>query len=75
MVWIFLALLGVIFTALTTILAKIGIKNVNSNFATFVRTGVVIVCSLVLCLITGDIAKTNELELNNWIFLILQLYI
>ena len=44
MVWIFLALLGVIFTALTTILAKIGIKNVNSNFATFVRTGVVIVC-------------------------------
>lgn len=71
MVWIFLALLGVIFTALTTILAKIGIKNVNSNFATFVRTGVVIVCSLVLCLITGDITKTNELELNNWIFLIL----
>lgn len=71
MIWIILALLGVVFTALTTILAKIGIKNVNSNFATFIRTGVVILCSLVLCFITGDIAKTNQLELNNWIFLVL----
>ena len=71
MIWITLALLGAFFTSMTTILAKIGIKNVNSNFATFVRTGVVIICSLILCLITKDLNKTNELKLYNWIFLIL----
>ena len=47
MIWIILALLGAFFTSMTTILAKIGIRNVNSNFATFVRTGVVIICSLI----------------------------
>ena len=71
MVWITLALLGAFFTSMTTILAKIGIKNVNSNFATFVRTGVVIICSLILCIVTKDITKTSSLKLDNWIFLIL----
>lgn len=71
MIWIILALLAALFTSMTTILAKIGIKDVNSNFATFVRTGVVIICSVVLCLITGDISKTNEMEIINWVFLIL----
>lgn len=34
MVWVLMALGGAIYTSLTTILAKIGIKDVNSNFAT-----------------------------------------
>ena len=71
MIWIILALLGAFFTSMTTILAKIGIKNVNSNFATFVRTGVVIICSLILCIVTKDITKTSTLKLDNWIFLVL----
>ena len=45
----FLALFGALFTSLTGILAKIGIKDVNSNFATFFRTAVVIVFSIILC--------------------------
>lgn len=71
MIWITLSLLAAFFTSLTTILAKIGIKNVNSNFATFIRTGVVILCSLFLSFITKDIYKTNTLNLNNWLFLTL----
>ena len=43
MVWVLWALGGAICTSLTTILAKIGIKDVNSNFATAYRTGIVIV--------------------------------
>ncbi len=69
MVYIIFALLAAFFTSMTTILAKIGIKNVNSNFATFIRTGVVIICSLVLCLITNDLYKTDTLTWNNWLFL------
>lgn len=71
MVWVLLALGGAICTSLTTILAKIGIKDVNSNFATAYRTGIVIVCSLVMCAITGDIAKFANLTAYNWLFLVL----
>lgn len=71
MIWIVLALLAAFFTSMTTILAKIGIKDVNSNFATFIRTGVVIICALLLCLINNDLVKTSDLTANNWVFLIL----
>lgn len=71
MIWIILALLAAFFTSMTTILAKIGIKNVNSNFATFIRTGVVILCSLLLCIINKDLTKANQLTVNNYLFLIL----
>ena len=40
--WFILALLSSIFAALTSILAKMGIENVNSNLATAIRTVVVV---------------------------------
>lgn len=43
MAWVLLAPGGAVCTSMTTILAKIGIKDVNSNFATAYRTLVVIV--------------------------------
>lgn len=71
MLWIILALLGALFTSLTTIFAKIGIKDVKSNFATAYRTLVVIMCCAVMCLITGSIKKFSLLTYKNWLFLIL----
>ncbi len=71
MVYIILSLLAAFFTSMTTILAKIGIKNVNSNFATFFRTFIVIICSLILCFITNDLTKINTLTFNNYLFLVL----
>ncbi len=40
--WLFWALLSAAFAALTAIFAKIGVANVNSDFATFLRTLVII---------------------------------
>ncbi|MGN0744652.1 MAG: EamA family transporter [Christensenellales bacterium] len=71
MVWVLLALGGAVCTSLTTILAKIGIKNVNSNFATAYRTGIVIICALVMCAITNDITQFGNLTAYNWLFLVL----
>ncbi len=71
MVWLILAFVGAFATSMTTIFAKIGIKNVNSDFATFFRTGIVIICSLVLCLITGSITTIKSLTVSNWLFLVL----
>lgn len=71
MLWLFLALLGAVATSLTSIFAKIGIRDVKSNFATAFRTSVVIVCCIVMCLITGSIYKINTLNSLNVIFLVL----
>ena len=43
MMWFWLALGSAIFAALTSILAKIGIEGVGSNYATAIRTMVVVV--------------------------------
>ncbi len=71
MLWLILALVAALATSLTTIFAKIGIKNVNSNFATAYRTGIVILCCIVMCLVTGSFSSLEKLNLNNWLFLIL----
>ncbi len=69
MIWILLAIGGAVFTSLTTIFTKIGIKDVKSNFATFYRTGIVIICCLVMCLITNSLIQIPQLSFQNYLFL------
>lgn len=69
--WILYAFLGAVCTALTAVLAKIGIRDVKSNFATFYRTAVVILCSLAVCLISGNLASFSDITPKNYLFLIL----
>lgn len=69
--WIILALLAALFTSLTTILAKIGIKDVNSNFATAYRTLIVIFCALAICLMKGSLSYFPSLTWDNYLFLVL----
>ncbi len=69
MAWLVLSLIGALATSLTTIFAKIGIKDVNSNLATAYRTGVVIVCALIMCFITGNIYTVPSFDVKNWVFL------
>lgn len=64
MTWLILGLLSAVFTSMTTILAKIGIKDVKSNFATFYRTGVVIVGSVILCFISKSILSIRFARLE-----------
>lgn len=71
MLWLILALLGAVCTSLTTIFAKIGIKDVKSNFATAYRTLVVILCCLGMCFISGSIYEIGNLTTYNWLFLVL----
>ena len=71
MIWLIFALLAALLTSLNTIFAKIGLRSISSNFATFFRTGIVIICAFVMCLITNSLYEFPSLTLNNWIFLIL----
>ncbi len=71
MIWLMFSLFGVVLTSLTTIFAKIGIKDVKSNFATTYRTGVVIIFCILMCCISGSINEISLLSPQNWLFLIL----
>ena len=52
--WQSWALLSALFAALTAIFAKVGIENVNSDFATFVRTIVILGAAAAMVTITGS---------------------
>lgn len=71
MLWLILALLGAVCTSMTAVFAKIGIRDVKSNFATTYRTAVVIICCVAMCLITGSINTIGSLTYKNWVFLVL----
>ena len=69
--WIIYALLSAIFAALTSILAKAGIQNINSNLATAIRTIVVLIMSWSIVFITGKHNDIINIGHKNLIFLIL----
>ncbi|MGG7058795.1 EamA family transporter [Clostridium nigeriense] len=69
--WVIYALLSALFAALTSILAKIGIENINSNLATAIRTVVVLVMAWGIVLINGSINQISNISQKSWLFLIL----
>ena len=69
--WFWLALGSAIFAALTSILAKVGIKGVESNLATAIRTMVVVVMAWGMVFITNQQAGIKDISRKSWIFLIL----
>ncbi len=69
--WLVLALLSALFAALTSILAKLGIDGVNSNLATAIRTGVVLIMAWGMVLLTDAQVGISEISKKSWIFLIL----
>ena len=69
--WVVYAILSAIFAALTSILAKIGIENVNANLATAIRTVVVLILAWGIVLITGKQNGIADISQKSWIFLTL----
>lgn len=69
--WIVYALLSAVFAALTSILAKLGMNNVNSNLATAIRTVVVLAMAWVVVGVTKTVSGIYDLNKTNWLFLIL----
>jgi transporter family protein len=69
--WQLWALLSAVFAALTAIFAKIGVENIGSDLATFIRTVVVLLSFLVLLLATGQFATSGPISPRTWTFLVL----
>ena len=70
-VWLILAFLSAGFAAMSTVLAKLGEKDIDSTFATFLRTGVVLIFSWAIVLATGKIGQIGQISFSAWLFLVL----
>ena len=67
--WFFWALLSAVFAALTAIFAKVGIRGVDSDLATLVRTGIIMVVLSAFVWFTGKWTNPLELSSKTWLFL------
>jgi len=69
--WFLYALGAAGFAGITTILAKIGLKDVDSHLATAIRTMAAIVCAWVIVFMAGSQGGIRYMDARTWIFLIL----
>lgn len=69
--WKIYALLSAFFAALTAIFAKIGVKDVNSNLATAIRTSIILLLTWGIVMMSGRISEVKDIGRHTWIFLVL----
>lgn len=69
--WLVFAILSAVFAALTSILAKVGIENVNSTLATAIRTVVVLIMAWGIVFLTNAGQEISQISKKSWVFLTL----
>jgi bacterial/archaeal transporter family protein len=69
--WQFWAVLSAAFAALTAIFAKVGVENVNSDFATFIRTIVILSALGAILVATGQWQPVGSVSGRSYLFLVL----
>jgi transporter family protein len=67
--WQFWALLSAAFAALTAIFAKVGIENINSDFATFIRTTIILVVLGAILAASGQFQPLGSISGKTYLFL------
>lgn len=69
--WLYWALASAVFAAFTAIFAKIGLQGIDSDFATFIRTLVILVALCAFLTYSGKWQPFGTLTGKHWVFLIL----
>lgn len=69
--WKYYALLSALFAALTAVFGKIGVKDINSDLATAIRTSVILFITWGIVLAGNHTAEVKGISGHTWIFLIL----
>lgn len=69
--WIVFAFVSALFAGITSVLAKCGIKETDSNVATALRTIIVLIFSWIMVFVTGSLSQINFISSRSWLFLIL----
>ena len=69
--WKYHALLSALFAALTAIFAKIGVKDINSDLATAIRTSVVLCITWGIVVAGNHVGEAKGITAHTWLFLVL----
>lgn len=69
--WAVYALLAALFAALTALFAKVGVKDIDSNLATAIRTSVILVLTWGIVLFSNTASQIRHISKPTWIFLVL----
>src|ERR1700759_3351393 len=69
--WQLWAVLSAVFAALTAIFAKVGVKGINSDLATLIRTVIVLVTLSLILFATGQFSQPGPIAAKSWLFLLL----
>ena len=69
--WKVYAFLSAFFAALTAICAKIGVKDINSDLATAVRTTIILFLTCGIVIFGSHLGEIKTISRNTWLFLIL----
>ena len=69
--WKYYALLSALFAALTAIFAKVGVKDINSDLATAIRTTVILLLTWGIVLFGQHVGEIREMPRHAWLFLVL----
>lgn len=69
--WQFWAILSAIFAACTAIFAKVGVENINSDYATFIRTIVILFALTAILFATGQFQPPGSISRRTYLFLVL----
>jgi transporter family protein len=67
--WFYWALLSAVFAAATAIFAKIGLEGINSDFATLIRTAIILLILTGFVFFSGKWSSPFALSERNWLFL------
>ncbi|MEZ7746230.1 EamA family transporter [Prevotella jejuni] len=69
--WKIYALLSALFAALTAIFAKVGVKDINSDLATAIRTTVILMLTWGIVIFGSHINEMKDVSRSTWLFLII----
>lgn len=69
--WKYYALLSALFAALTAIFAKVGVREINSDLATAIRTSIILILTWGIVIFQHQAAAIREIETHTWLFLVL----
>ena len=69
--WQLWAALSAVFAAMTAVFAKVGVENINSDFATFIRTIVILLVLLMVLTLTGQWQSPASVTSRTYAFLLL----
>ena len=67
--WLYYAAASALFAALTSVLAKVGVSGVESNLATAIRTGVILVMSWGIVFVKGEQKSLNPIDKKELLFI------